>query len=169
MSDVHGELAALRELIQDARSMPMSASAVINRQEVLDAIDRIESAQASSSSESRAVLADRDSVMAEGEQIAIETVRQAELKRDELVSDSEVFRVATREAETLREQADAEAQQLRRETDAYIEERLANFEHSLGRLLTEVRRGIEKLSGRNSFEGDGVPADDVLLTGPDAG
>ncbi|KRF17836.1 hypothetical protein ASG90_05730 [Nocardioides sp. Soil797] len=169
MSDVHGELAALRDLVQNARSMPMSASAVINRQEVLDAIERLESAHSSSSSESRAVLADRDSVVAEGEQIAIEVVRQAELKRDELVSDSEVFRVATHEAKVLRETAEAEAAQLRRETDAYIEQRLANLEHSLGRVLTEVRRGIENLSGRSSFEGEGVASDDVLLTGPDAG
>lgn len=169
MSDVDGEIARLRDLVANARSMPMSASAVINRQEVLDAIARLQDAVAASSSESRAVLAERDGVLAEGEQIAIETVRQAELKRDELVSDSEVFRVATREADAVREAAKLETEQLRQETDAYIEQRLANFEHSLGRLLTEVRRGIDNLTGKGSA-GDVEPgSDDVLLADPDAG
>ncbi|WP_067440929.1 hypothetical protein [Nocardioides jensenii] len=173
MSDVRAEIEALRELVVQARSMPMSASAVVNRQEVLDAIARLESAYASSSSASAAVLADRDSVVAEGESIAIEVVRQAELKRDELVSDTEVFRLATREADAIRVEAVAEAEQLRRDADAYIEQRFANFEHHLERTLGEVRRGIANLTGRSSFEGDATdtapPAGDVLLSDPEAG
>ncbi|QIX26191.1 hypothetical protein ncot_05925 [Nocardioides sp. JQ2195] len=173
MNDVHHEIAALRDLIQSARSMPMSASAVINRQEFLDAAARLEAALEKSSSESRAVLADRDAVVAEGEQIAIEVVRQAELKRDELVSDTEVFRLATREADQIRTEAAADAAQMKKDTDAYIEQRFANFEHALERTLAEVRRGIENLAGSSSFadptEKALPPSDDVLLTGPDAG
>lgn len=149
--------------------MPMSASAVINRQEVLDAIERVRAGIESSTADSRAVLAERDGVLAEGEQIAIETVRQAELRRDELVSDTEVFRVAVREADAVRVSATAEAEELRRETDAYIEQRLANFEHSLGRLLTEVRRGIENLTGKNPATATESGDDGVLLAEPDAG
>ncbi|KQY63799.1 MULTISPECIES: hypothetical protein [unclassified Nocardioides] len=173
MNDVQSELAALRDMVVNARSMPMSASAVINRQEFLDAIERLEQRFTAATSESAAVLADRDGVVAEGEGMAIEIVRQAELKRDHLVSDTEVFRLATREAETVRADAVTEAEQLRRDADAYIEQRFSNFEHSLERTLTEVRRGIANLSGRSSFEGDATnnepPAGDVLLSGPEAG
>lgn len=173
MSDVTSDIEALRTLVTNARSMPMSASAVINRAEVLDALDSLQQRFVSASSESAAVLAERDSVLAEGEAVAIELVRQAELKRDQLVSDTEVFRVASNEAESLRAAARAEADELRRDADAYVEQRFSNFEHSLERTLSEVRRGIANLSGHSSF-GEGGPVEepgdgDVLLSGPDAG
>src|SRR3954454_22307608 len=126
MSDVRAEIAALREMVVNARSMPMSASAVINRQEFIDAVDRIEQRYTTATSESAAVLADREAVVAEGDEMAIEIVRQAELKRDDLVSDTEVFRLATREADTVRAEALAEAEQLRKDADAYVEQRFSN-------------------------------------------
>ena len=76
-------------------------------------------------------------------------VRQAELERDKLVSDSEVFRVAQREADALLTAARSEAAALRADTDRYIEARFSSFEHALDRTLGEVRRGIAHLNGGN--------------------
>src|SRR3546814_8821522 len=126
-------------------------------------------------SESSALVATREEVIAQGEAEARETVRLAELERDRLVSDTEVFRLASREAERLRDEAAGEALQLCRDADDYIEQRFANFEHSLERTLVEVRRGIANLSGRRAFDAESEPAtgkraavaDAVLLSGHD--
>ncbi|MDT0202908.1 hypothetical protein [Nocardioides sp. AE5] len=159
MSDVQAELAALRESIVAARAMPMSASAVVNRAEVLAAIDRITEGLAVATQEAAAVLAERDRVIADAQAEAREIVRLAGLERDGLVSDTEVFRLATRKAEEMRAEAERESEQLRRDADGYIEQRFANFEHALDRTLVEVRRGIANLSGRSAFNDDEDAAD----------
>jgi hypothetical protein len=170
---VRRELADLRALVEDARSMPMSGSVVVNRPDLLAAVERLEAAAEQASAESADVLARRDEVLAEGEEIAIEVVRQAELRRDELVSDSEVFRVAQRRSDEMLAGARAEADALRADAERYIEQRFAQFEHSLERTLGEVRRGIAHLSTRGpEDEPDPTTAPGpvgVLPTARDAG
>ena len=148
-AEVAGRLAELRSLIEDARAMPMSGSVVINKHELFETLGRVEKAFAAATAESERIEAERAEVVAEGESIAIEVVRQAELERDKLVSDSEVFRVGQREADEVTTAARAAAQALRRDTDRYIESRFASFEHALERTLAEVRHGIEHLNGGN--------------------
>src|SRR3546814_16422016 len=94
--------------------MPMSASAVINRAEVLQALDRIGAGLVEATSESSALVATREEVIAQGEAEARETVSLAELERDRLVSDTEVFRLASREAERPRAEAAGERSEERR-------------------------------------------------------
>ena len=173
MSEVSADIESLRSLVTNARSMPMSASAVINRSEFLEAIDRLQQNVANASSASDAVLAERDSVLAEGEEVAIEMVRRAELDRDQLASDTEIFRVASHQAEALLAAAAEEAEELRRDADTYVEQRFSNFEHALERTLGEVRRGIANLAGRTSFDGanpgEAIATEDVLPSDPEGG
>jgi hypothetical protein len=181
MTDYAAQIEALREAIRTARSMPMSASAVVNRQELLDDLDRLEASFSAALAESNDVLNHRDAVIVEGEGSAAEIVRQARLEQDRLVSDTEVFRLAQRKAEETLADARSEAESLRRDAEAYIEQRFASFEHSLERTLAEVRRGIANLAGRTEFDDAQTPAGpapaapdtdgkgDVLLADPEAG
>jgi 16S rRNA G966 N2-methylase RsmD len=83
--DVREQLDDLRSTVEDARSRPMSHSVVVNRDELLETLDRLERAIEAATAESERVVAQREEVLAEGEAIAIELVRQAELRRDALV------------------------------------------------------------------------------------
>jgi cell division septum initiation protein DivIVA len=171
--DLRDQVEALREAVRSARSMPMSASAVINRSEFLAALDRLEAAIEAATTESLALVTRRDAVISEAEQSASEIVRQARLEEDRLVSDTEVFRLAQRHAEELLSAAKAESDALRKDAETYIEQRFANFEHALERTLAEVRRGIANLAGRNAFDDPKAHSmdgpDDVLLAKPEAG
>ena len=151
-ADVVRRVEELRGLIEDARAMPMSGSVVVNKHDLFESLERVEQALGVATTESERIVTERAEVLAEGESIAIEVVRQAELERDKLVSDSEVFRVAQREADTVLTAARAEAAALRADTDRYIEARFSSFEHALDRTLGEVRRGIAHLNaGNGSF------------------
>jgi hypothetical protein len=151
-AEVSQRVDELRGLIEDARAMPMSGSVVVNKHDLLATLERVEQALATATTESERIVTERSEVLAEGESIAIEVVRQAELERDKLVSDSEVFRVAQREADALLTAARSEAAALRADTDRYIEARFSSFEHALDRTLGEVRRGIAHLNaGNGSF------------------
>jgi len=145
--DVHEKLAELRQLVEQARSMPMSASAVVNRGELLELIDQLSSALETAFTESQRVVAEREEVVDEGRRAAEQIVADARNEREKIISDTDVYRVAKREADQIVERARAEADELRKETDDYVDAKLANFEITLERTLDAVKRGRERLLG----------------------
>ncbi|MGN6783175.1 MAG: hypothetical protein ACTHJH_16930 [Marmoricola sp.] len=162
--DIDARLAELRDLIAGARSMPMSSSVMVNRSELDEALARLEAAIGETLSHATEVVGDRDAVVAEGRSEAAEIIRQAEVHRDKLVSDTDVYHLAVQRAEEIESTARREAEELQRETDAYVEERLANFELTLERTLDAVRRGRARLSGGHVHGlGDDSDVDDIVL------
>jgi cell division septum initiation protein DivIVA len=149
--DVHAKLEQLRQMVDEARSMPMSASAVVNRGELLGLIDELSGELEKASAESERVVTAREAILAEGRREAEGIVADAHREREKLISDTDVFRVARREADTLVARAREDAEALRQETDQYVDAKLANFEVTLGRTSDAVRRGRERLAGRSSF------------------
>jgi hypothetical protein len=149
--DVHAKLAELRRTLDEARSMPMSASAVVNRGELLALVDEISGELEKTLEESRRVVTEREAVVDEGRQQADRIVADARSEREKLISDTDVFRVAKRQADTLVARARQEAEALRQETDQYVDAKLANFEVTLERTSDAVRRGRERLAGRSTF------------------
>ena len=157
--DVQAKLAEIRQVVEGARSMPMSASAVVNRGELLELIDDLRDALEAAFSDSQRVMADRESVVDEGRVAADQIVADAHSEREKIISDTDVYRVAKREAERVVEQASADAEELRKETDDYVDAKLANFEITLERTIEAVKRGRERLAGRSAF--DDLTSDEV--------
>lgn len=166
--DVHERLARIRSAVENARAMPMSASAVVNRTELLAEIDALATELPKAFVESQRVIAERDQVVEEGRVEADRIITEGRDERDRLVSDTEVYRVAKIEADRVREEARKEVLELRRETDEYVDNRLANFEVALGKTLEAVSRGRERLHGRSDLDAFGREGvDDILLPGED--
>jgi cell division septum initiation protein DivIVA len=150
--DVRAKLAEIRQVVEQARSMPMSASAVVNRQEVLDLINELEQGIDVAFDDADKVLRQRDEVVDEGRKQAEQIVAEARNEQDRLVSDTEVFRLAQRRAEELLAEARSDAEGLRAETDDYVDGNLATFEITLERTIEAVRRGRERLAGRSALD-----------------
>jgi cell division septum initiation protein DivIVA len=166
--DVHERLAHIRSSVENARSMPMSASAVVNRADLLADLDLLATDLEKAFAEARRLTADRDAAVAEGRTEAERIIAEGRAERDRLVSDTEVYRVAKIEADRLRDEVKQEVVELRRETDEYVDQRLANFEVVLGKTLEAVSRGRERLHGRSDLDAFGRHGvDDILLPGED--
>jgi cell division septum initiation protein DivIVA len=150
--DVHARLAALRQAVEGARSMPMSASAVVNRAELLGLVDELEQAIGAAFTDAERVLREREGVVEEGRREAEQIVADARNERDHLVSDTEVFRLAKRKADEALEHSRNESEALRKETDDYVDSKLANFEITLERTMEAVKRGRERLAGRSALD-----------------
>ena len=149
--DVHAKLAEIRRVVEDARSMPMSASAVVNRAELLALLDELGGGLDAAFSDASRVVADRDSVVDDGRKEAERILEDARSERESIVSDTEVYRVAKREADELLTSAHRESAELRKETDDYVDGKLANFEITLEKTMEAVRRGRERLAGRTDL------------------
>jgi cell division septum initiation protein DivIVA len=150
--DVRAKLAEIRRVVEEARSMPMSASVVVNRQEVLDLLVQLEQGIDEAFGDADRVLRRRDELVDEGRKRAELIVAEAHNEQDRLVSDTEVFRLAQRRAEELLVEARSDAEGLRAETDDYVDSNLATFEITLARTIEAVRRGRERLAGRSALD-----------------
>jgi type I site-specific restriction endonuclease len=150
--DVHAKLAEIRQVVEEARSMPMSASAVVNRADLLSLVDELEAAIATAFSDAERVIADRDAVVDEGRKEAEQILADARNEREHIISDTEVYRVAKREADEALAHAREESEALRKETDEYVDAKLANFEITLERTMEAVKRGRERLAGRTALD-----------------
>jgi hypothetical protein len=162
--DIDGRLADLRAAVEAARSMPMSSSVMINKSEFTDLLNLLEDAINDELRQANEVMGDAEAVLAAGQTEAAEILRQAQAERDGLVSDTDVFRLAQARADEIESEARQAAEELRAETDEYVEAKLANFELTLERTLDLVRRGRARLTGGHMGNlGDDTDVADITL------
>jgi cell division septum initiation protein DivIVA len=150
--DVRVKLAEIRRAVEQARSMPMSASAVVNRAELLEMLGGLERAMDEALDQSDKIERQRDEILADGRREAEHIIADARGERERLASDTEVYRIAQRRADELLAEARADAEGLRSETDDYVDGKLANFEITLERTIEAVKRGRERLAGRSALD-----------------
>src|SRR3954447_13307815 len=143
--DVNTKLVELRRIVEQARPVPMSASVVVNRDAILESIEEVAAEVETTVAESRRVLDEREAVVQDGRREAERVVADAHREREKLVSDTDVFRVAQREADSVLARSKADAESMRRETDQYVDAKLANFEVTLQRTSEAVKRGRARL------------------------
>ncbi|MDF3289211.1 ATP synthase F0 subunit B [Streptomyces silvisoli] len=146
--DVQKKLDEIVAAVEGARSMPMSASCVVNRAELLAMLSEVRDALPDSLSQAQALLGDREQMVAEARAEAERIIASAHEQRGSLVSDTEVARRSQAEADRILAEARQEAEEIRAEADEYVDSKLANFEVVLTKTLGSVDRGREKLLGR---------------------
>jgi cell division septum initiation protein DivIVA len=171
VDQVHAKLTEIITLVEGARSMPMSASCVVNREDLLGLLTTLEGLIPASVSRAQEVLGDKESVVDEGRREAEKIIAAARAERRRLIEATDVHEAASAEAELLIEQARTSAEAMRAEVEDYVDAKLANFEIVLTKTLSAVERGREKLSGRSELEGlgdaeRGEPVGDTFLDEP---
>jgi hypothetical protein len=158
--DVHEKLDELSRLVEDARSMPMSASCIVNRAELLAVLEELRELLPEEFRHAQLLLDDREAVVEEGRREAQRVIAAAADERDRLTSETEVAAAAARKSEQIQLAALEEAQTMRAEVDDYVDSKLANFEVVLDKTMAAVRRGRDKLRGRAEHDHFAGPHDD---------
>ena len=150
--EIHERLDELTGLVESARSVPMSASCVVNRTDLLALVDDIRRLLPIDLHRADSLLADADAVLAEARAQAEGLLAAGQDERMHLVSQTEVQAQAEREAGRIIATAEQEAERMQREVDDYIDSKLANFELVLSKTLEAVGRGRDKIQGRRAVE-----------------
>lgn len=158
------ELESVIQDMRDARPVPFSASAVINRKEVLDRLEGLFESMPEDLRKASWVMKDRDEVLDRIQQEAQELLAQAREERGRLVARTEIVGAANREADKILEDAKLRAREIRMEAEDYVDAKLASFEVILQKTLAAVVRGRESLQGRLEMS---VRLDDELLQEPE--
>lgn len=150
--DVNAKIDELIEIVEGARAMPMSASCVINRTQVLDLLDELKRGLPEEMDRARRVLDDRESVLAEGRREAERLLERTRGERDSIINNTDISREARGAASHILDEARREADAIRAEADEYVDQKLANFEVVLTKTLQAVGRGRDKMRGSNPME-----------------
>jgi vacuolar-type H+-ATPase subunit H len=145
--DVQKKLDEIVAAVSGARSMPMSASCVVNRADLLAMLEDVREALPGSLAQAREVIGDREQMVEQARQEAERIIGQAHAERGSLISDTEIARRSQAEADRILAEARQEAEEIRAEADDYVDSKLANFEVVLTKTLGSVGRGREKLLG----------------------
>lgn len=170
MDAVHTKLAEVVALVESAKAVPMSASCLVHRADLLGLLADLEQLLPETISRAQEVLGDREGVVEQGRREAEAIVAEAKKERRRLLEETDVHREALEESERMREEARAAAEAMRVEVEDYVDAKLANFEIVLSKTLSAVERGRQKLSGRHELEGlgdgDRTPTGDSFLDEP---
>lgn len=146
--DVQKKLDEIVSTITNARSMPMSASCVVNRAELLAMLEEVREALPGSLAQAQELLGGREQMVEHARQEAERIIEAAHAERGSLISDTQVARQSQDEADRILSEARREAEEIRAEADDYVDSKLANFEVVLNKTIGSVDRGREKLLGR---------------------
>ncbi|MEU6529842.1 ATP synthase F0 subunit B [Streptomyces sp. NPDC046928] len=161
--DVQKKLDEIVAAVSSARSMPMSASCVVNRAELLAMLEEVREALPGSLAQAQELIGDREQMVEQARQEAERIIQGAHAERGSLISDTEVARRSQAEADRILAEARQEAEEIRAEADDYVDSKLANFEVVLTKTLGSVGRGREKLLGtgpgtdENGYEDEDAP------------
>nr|WSX23081.1 ATP synthase F0 subunit B [Streptomyces tubercidicus] len=146
--DVQKKLDDIVATVGGARSMPMSASCVVNRAELLAMLEEVRAALPGSLAQAQELLGGREQMVEQARAEAERIIETAHAQRGSLISDTEVARQSQEEADRILTEARREAEEIRAEADDYVDSKLANFEVVLTKTIGSVDRGREKLLGR---------------------
>ena len=134
-------------MVEEARGVPLSASCVVHRGELLEILDQARVALPSDLQSAHHILLTRDSIIEEAQATADQLIILAREEVAELVEQTQIVAAAHKEAAKIMAEVEAEAKSEREEIEAYIDSRLATLEVILNKTLDVVQRGRDKLQG----------------------
>ena len=145
--DAVEKLASAIKMVEEARGVPLSASCVVHRGEMLGVLDEAKAAFPDSFAKAESIVANRDKVIEEGRLQAEQMVAMAREEAARLVEQTEIVVAARGEAERILSEAHQSAQEQRDEVDSYIDSRLATLEVILTKTMDAVVKGRERIAG----------------------
>jgi cell division septum initiation protein DivIVA len=91
---------------------------------------------------------ERQEMLEEAEKEANRILEEARDRADAMAAEQEVVRRANEQAAGILDDARAQEREIRLGAEDYADEMLANLEVNLGKLLTAVQRGRDRLQGK---------------------
>ncbi|MDA2992726.1 MAG: ATP synthase subunit B/B' [Actinomycetota bacterium] len=147
-------------LVEEARGVPLSASCVVHRNEMLEILDGAREALPQDLFRAEEILAKRDSLFEEGRSSSEQMIAAAREEVARMIEQTAIVQAARDEAQRILNDARAQAADERAEVESYIDGRLATLEVILNKTLEAVARGRERLDGANDKDVLSQLADD---------
>jgi len=136
-------------MVEEARGVPLSASCVVHRGEMLELLDEAREALPTDLESAKKLLAARDAIIEEGRVSAEQMIAMAREDVARMVERTSIVQMARDEARKILDEARTLGDQEKQEVEEYIDGRLATLEVILNKTQDAVARGRERLAGAN--------------------
>jgi hypothetical protein len=136
--DLAARLQQLEDMVKEAKSMPLSSSALLNREELLELVTELREALPEEIKQARWVVKDREELLAKARRDAERMAEEAKGEQLRMASHEEVVKRAEEEAERILAEATEDARRVRLEAEDYVDAKLAQFEVALQRIAEEL-------------------------------
>ncbi len=146
--EVLGLLNSAITMVASAKQVPLTATAWITKDEMLEILEEARQALPEELRSARWLLKERDDHLRRAQQEAQEIIAEAKVQAERMVERTEVVRQAKRHAQEIVEEAYSQARKLKNEAEDYCDRKLAAFEIALNDVLKVVQAGRNKLSVR---------------------
>ena len=165
--DIHDRLNQLTAMVRGAKAMPMSASCLVNRAELLEQLQWLREELPANLDHADALLSEREAVLTAAREEAGRILEGAQSERAQLIEQTDVLVSARARAAEVTTQARGESVRLLGDADDYVDRKLSEFEVFLGQVASQVNNGRLRLTVRRAAdlarfqeEPDAVPAAD---------
>jgi F0F1-type ATP synthase membrane subunit b/b' len=136
-------------MVEEARGVPLSASCVVHRGEMLELLDEAREALPNDLESAQKLIAARDAIIEEGRVSAEQMIAMAREDVARMVEQTSIVQMARDEARKILDEARTLGDQEKQEVEEYIDGRLATLEVILNKTQDAVSRGRERLAGAN--------------------
>lgn len=145
----------LLDLIHAAKSMPLSSSVMVSRDEVVSLVQAGLESLPDELRQARWLLREREEFMAERSREAEALMDEVRAQAEHMVQRTEIVRQANAVAQRILDDANEEARALRHQAEDFVDQKLAGMEIVLDRLTRTVQAGRAKLAAP-TIEAPGV-------------
>jgi F0F1-type ATP synthase membrane subunit b/b' len=145
--DLAGRLAQLEQIVRDAKSMPLSSSVLISRDEVLEMLHEMQESLPEEIKQARWVVKDREELLAKARAEGDRIIEQAHEDQRRMAMKDAVAKRAQEESARMLQEAEDTTVGMRREAEDYVDAKLAQFEIALRKILEDAQgtaRGLAK-------------------------
>lgn len=151
--DIMALIDRIEELIDSGRNVPFSASKIVDPDKVYEIIDEIRAQFPDELKQARWIVKERQEMLEEAEKEANRVLEDAKSRAEAIAAEQEIVKLAEQQAADILDDARAREREIRLGAEDYADEMLANLEVNLGKLLTAVQRGRDRLQGKVSQRG----------------
>ncbi len=144
-----GLIERLDELVQNAKAVPLTEQVRLDRDEIFELLDEMRATIPDEVKQARWLVKERQETLAEATREADRLVAEAREQASRASAQTEIVRLAEREADAMIADARRRANSLLSEVEDWADGLLAVLEVNLDNFLAAIRRGRERLQERS--------------------
>jgi cell division septum initiation protein DivIVA len=145
--DIAGRLQQLEEMVNEAKSMPLSSSVLVNKDEVLEMLRQMQEDLPEEIKQARWIVKDREELLAKARVEGDKLIEQAREEQLRMARKEGIVVRANEEAERIMGETNDSTNAMKDEAEDYVDAKLAQFEIALRKVLEEsqtVTKGLAR-------------------------
>ena len=133
-------ISALYDMVQDARSVPLSSDkCILEREKVLDLLDEAIAQLPAELKQARTIVESRNELIGQARREAENTIRQAQEQAAKMVEEEAIYQEAKRQCQEMVINTQNRMADLRRVSNQYMDDALRRTEEAMAIALEDVR------------------------------